>query len=121
MARRRQAVMRAIVDPLEQRQLLTAFTWVPSTAGTFNWNTNATWDQPAAFPNAIGDSGNLNVNISGNQTINLNQGITLKTLTAGDSASAFFTETIGTGAAGSLTFDGASPLLNVPSGSAIRN
>jgi hypothetical protein len=106
---------RRFVDVLEERQLLTAYTWIPTTAGNFNWNTNATWDQPAGFPNATTDTANLNINIAGNQTINLNQAITVNNLTAGDSTSAFFTETFAPNG-GSLTFDGASPSLNVPVG-----
>jgi autotransporter-associated beta strand protein len=51
----------------------------------FNWNALGTHATPAAVPNALGDTANLNLlNLSGNQTINLDAAVTLGTLNLGD-------------------------------------
>lgn len=59
-------------------------TWAPLGGGTFDWNNNANWS-PGPFPNANGAVANQNQNITGAQTINLNQNITLGILNIGDS------------------------------------
>jgi len=86
----------------------TTGTWVPTTAGTFAWDDPNNWNPDTAFPNGIGAVANLNNNIAGTQTIQLNQAITVGTLNFGDSASAFSPMTLAAGTGGSLTFQVAS-------------
>jgi fibronectin-binding autotransporter adhesin len=77
-----------------------AQTWSNTAAGTFSWNTNASWGG-SAFPNAVDAAANMGVDIVGDQTINLGQAITVGSLTYGDTNSS----NIMTIAAGnSLTF-----------------
>lgn len=68
---------------------------------------------PLLVPNAISDIANLNlVNLSGNQTINLDGAVTLGTLNLGDT-SGNQSYIIAAGTGGSLIFDGgASSALN---------
>ncbi|PAW66413.1 MAG: hypothetical protein B9S30_08310, partial [Verrucomicrobiia bacterium Tous-C5FEB] len=62
-----------------------SYTWTPLTAGPFNWNNaNSQNNWTSGFPNALADVANMSVNLSANQTVNLNQAITLGTLTIGD-------------------------------------
>ncbi|HSI08296.1 MAG TPA: autotransporter-associated beta strand repeat-containing protein, partial [Rariglobus sp.] len=68
-------------------------------AGTYDWNTNGSWS--AAFPNATDAAANINIDIAGDQTINLNQSVTVGALTLNDSgASGDSLITIATGTAG---------------------
>ncbi|NQX01442.1 autotransporter-associated beta strand repeat-containing protein [bacterium] len=84
------------------------YSWTPLTAGPFNWdNASAQNNWTSGFPNAVGDVATMNVNLSANQTVNLNQAITVGSLTFGDSSGAQ-TATLATGTAGSLTFDATS-------------
>lgn len=79
-------------------------TWTPTTGGSYDWNSNGNWLSGTQFPNGIDDTANLNIDISGNQTISLNQAITLGTLNLGDlNSSAAFTINLGT--SGGLIFD----------------
>lgn len=72
----------------------------------YNWNQNLLHLTPLAVPNAIGDIANLNlVNITGNQTINLDGAVTLGTLNIGDTGGQQ-SYIIAPGTGGSLTFDG---------------
>lgn len=62
------------------------FTW-NQTAGssTYNWNVNGNWTGAVTgFPNAEGDVANVNIDITGNQTIRLRQDITVGVLNLGD-------------------------------------
>ena len=87
-------------------------TWTPTTAGTtYSWDSASNWT--SGFPNAIGDIANLNINLAGVQTINLNQAITVGTINLGDITTGFFGTTIA-GNGGSL-------ILDVASGSAAIN
>jgi autotransporter-associated beta strand protein len=62
-----------------------SYTWTPLTAGPFNWNNASSQNNwTSGFPNALADVANMSVNLSANQTVNLNQAITLGTLTIGD-------------------------------------
>lgn len=58
-------------------------TWAGALSGTQSWNLGSNWT-PATFPNAAGAVVNLNQDISGTFTVNLNQGITVGTLNFGD-------------------------------------
>jgi len=81
------------------------FIWTPTATGTYNWD-DATSKWTSGFPNAIDDIANMEINIAGNQTVNLNQAITVGTLQIGDTSGAE-TYTLAPNG-GSLTFDVAS-------------
>jgi len=84
-----------------------AATWQKKAAGTYGWLDAANWD--AAPPNAPGAAADLNVGLQGNITVNLDQAITLGTLSAGDKGgTAGATTTLAGGTGGKpLTFEGA--------------
>ncbi|OAI56559.1 hypothetical protein AYO49_00735 [Verrucomicrobiaceae bacterium SCGC AG-212-N21] len=63
----------------------TAYTWTPTTGGTYDWN-SAISNWTSGFPNAIGDVANLNNDILGGMTIRLRQNITIGVLNIGDVA-----------------------------------
>jgi fibronectin-binding autotransporter adhesin len=97
--------------------------WQPTDTGTtYDWNNSANWD--AAFPNAAGAVADVNNNIIGNQTIRLQQQITLGTLNLGDSDGTN-TFTLSTGTAGSLVFEsspaGGETALNVSGTGTVAN
>jgi len=95
---------------ISSAQAQTTYTWTPTTVGTFNWNNASSqnnWGTGAggAFANGVGDTANLNSNLTGNQTVNLNTSITLGVLNIGDSTPTnTFTINTGTGT-NSLIFD----------------
>ena len=62
-----------------------------STGSGWNWNSGSNWVGGTAFPDAIGDTANLNVSIASAQTVALNKLVKLGTFNLGDtnSASAF--------------------------------
>ena len=83
--------------------------WNQTAAGTYDWNAVTNWQPNTQFPNGTGVVANVNIDIAGAQTNNLNQAITVGTLNLGDSQTNFFPITIASNtAAGSLTFDTAS-------------
>lgn len=77
--------------------------WVPSATGTFYWNKTANWN-PAVIPNAVGYVAKKNVNLAGNQTVNLDAPATLGELVVGDSSGGQNT-TLQKGKSGALAFD----------------
>jgi len=79
-----------------------AQTWVPTAAGTYDWNSNGNWS--AAFPNATDAVANISGDFTGAQVINLNQSITVGSLTTEDTGAP--TDSVVTIAAngGSLAF-----------------
>lgn len=83
------------------------YTWNQTATGTtYSWATSSNWT-PSGIPNATGDVANLNNDIAGNQTVNLNQTVTLGALNIGDtSGTSTFTLAGGTG--GYLILDAAS-------------
>jgi autotransporter-associated beta strand protein len=81
-----------------------AYTWTPTAAGTYSW-TNSPSFWTSGFPNGIDDVANLNINLAGAQTVNLDQTITVGTLNLGDTTSGYFPMTIAGGAGGSLILD----------------
>jgi autotransporter-associated beta strand protein len=89
-------------------QAAQADTWQKTAGGTYSWMDGTAWN--TAFPNAVGALANFNIDMAGNQTVNLNQPITIGTLNAGDTAgSPASTLTIGSGTGGNpLVFQGAS-------------
>lgn len=86
-----------------------AYTWTPTTAGTFDWD-DASGNWTSGFPNAISDAATFSSTLTGAQTINLNQAVTVGTLNLGGT-SASNAYTIAAGTAGGLT-------LQVSSGNA---
>ncbi len=82
------------------------FTWNPPSlgAGTNAWNVAGSWSGGPAFPNATSDVANVTANITGAQTITLDQQIRIGVLNIGDPTSpSVYTIAAGTG--GSLIFD----------------
>ena len=61
------------------------FTWVPSAAGSYNWTDSARWN-PTTVPNAIGAIAYMNINLAGDQTVNVNTPVSLGDLVVGDSS-----------------------------------
>lgn len=90
----------------------TIIDWGVSQSGTpgvyswqhlYNWNALGAHATPVAVPNAISDTANLNLlNLSGNQTINLDAAVTLGTLNIGDTIGQQ-SYVIAAGTGGSLT------------------
>ncbi len=78
-------------------------TWVPTIAGTYDWNTVTNWS-PANSPNSVGHVARKTTNLTGNQIVNLNVPITLGELAIGDSTGSQ-TTLLRRGTNGSLTFD----------------
>lgn len=98
-----------------------AYTWTPTATGTFNWD-EATSNWTSGFPNAVGDTANIALDILGAQTINLNQAITVGSLTFNDTgASGDSAVTIAAGTSGSLTFQVASGNATVTNSSGTTN
>ncbi|HEY9249028.1 MAG TPA: autotransporter-associated beta strand repeat-containing protein [Rariglobus sp.] len=80
-----------------------SFTWTQTAAGTFEWD-DAASNWTSGFPNAIDDTAGLSVDLAGDQTVNLNQAITVGSLTINDSgASGDSKFTVAAGTAGALT------------------
>jgi hypothetical protein len=91
-----------------------SFTWNGpkiATSSTFaggqqTWNNSANWtgDTSGTFPNGAEDVAQIRVNWGASPTLNLNQQITLKTLSIGDSATLYYPVTVASGSGGSLVF-----------------
>lgn len=79
------------------------YTWNQTAAGTFSWVTTSNWT-PTGFPDLLGDVANLNIDIAGNQTVNLDALITLGTLNIGDAVGTS-TLTLAAGTNGYLLMD----------------
>jgi fibronectin-binding autotransporter adhesin len=92
------------------------YTWSPTGAGTYAWGLGANWS-PAGFPNAIGDTANLNNNLIGNQAISLSQTVTVGSLLLGDpDGTHSFTLQSGAnalGAPGTLNLDAVSGFVSI--------
>jgi autotransporter-associated beta strand protein len=85
-------------------QVIAQTTWTGTLSGTQLWNLPGNWS-PATVPNAAGAVVNLNPDITGSLTVNLNQNITVGTLNFGD-ANGSNSTTIATGTGtNTLTFD----------------
>ncbi|MBC8095793.1 MAG: autotransporter-associated beta strand repeat-containing protein, partial [Akkermansiaceae bacterium] len=85
--------------------------WINTiTTSAQSWNVNSNWSNGTAFPNSQDASAVVNSSIPANQTINLNQPITLRSLSVGTAGAAFNITANG----GTLTFD------NTPDDSLLR-
>jgi fibronectin-binding autotransporter adhesin len=83
-----------------------AQTWTQPAGG--NWNNNANWDA-SPFPNAPGATANLNSDITGSATINLQQDITVGTLNLGDVDGSHSVQIASGSGTNTLIFEGANP------------
>ena len=72
------------------------YTWTQTATGTYTWPTAANWGG-SGFPNGTDDVASLAIDLTGNQTINLDQPIAVGSLLLGDPTSSFFTTTIAAG------------------------
>jgi fibronectin-binding autotransporter adhesin len=101
------------VELLEDRVVPTTYSWIPTAAGTFDWNNSANWSVVSGpgttFPSVQGDVALVQSALAGDETINLNQGIIVGTLDIGASS--------GTNAF-TIAPNGGSLSLSVSSGSA---
>ncbi len=59
--------------------------WVPTTGGSFNWTDTANWN-PTTVPNTVGGIAYKNLNLTGDQTVNVNTTVTLGEMVVGDSS-----------------------------------
>lgn len=97
------------------------YTWTPTAAGTFNWD-DASSNWSAGFPDATGDVANIVQDFSGAQAINLNQAITVGSLTFNDTgASGDSAVTLAAGTAGSLVFQASSGNATLTNSSVATN
>ncbi len=85
-------------------------TWLPTAAGTYEWNTLTNWSVSPII-NAAGAALRVNNNIAGNQTINLATAVSIGSLFLGDSNSTHSFTLASTG--GSLTFDNLTAAANL--------
>ena len=93
-------------------------TWTNTTTGTQQWNTATNWDTNPTVPNGTGVTANLSLNLGVTQTVNLASGVTLGSLTYGDSTTAFFTQAI-TGSAITFNNSGAGATLTQAGATAV--
>lgn len=84
---------------------LCAQTWTETAAGTYNWNDNANWGG-SPFPNAIDAVADFSIDAANEQTVDLNQAISVGTLNFEDNGATTGSSgiTLATGTGGSLTF-----------------
>jgi fibronectin-binding autotransporter adhesin len=118
-AKRRAKIRSAnlLVELLEQRETPTAYTWTPTAAGAFDWNSAANWT-PSGFPNAAGDVANIASALAGDETINIKVPITVGAINIGAS-SGTHTFTVAAATGGTLMMaDPAGPVINKTSGGA---
>jgi autotransporter-associated beta strand protein len=80
------------------------FIWVPTAGGTgYEWTNTANWN-PATVPNIVGGIAYQNINITGDQTVNVNTPVTIGEIVAGDSSGAENT-LLQKGTTGSIVLD----------------
>ena len=102
------------IEMLEDRIVPTTYSWLPTAAGTYAWNSAANWSVVSGtgttFPSVQGDVAIITSALTGAETIDLNQAIIVGTIDLGASSgtNAF---TIAAGTSGTLA-------LSVASGSA---
>ncbi len=82
--------------------------WVPTAGGAYAWNNNANWT--GSFPNSAGATAKLSLDIVNDQTINLNQNVTLDRMDIGDTVTTGRAFNIAGGpGSNTLTFQSALP------------
>jgi len=67
------------------------------------WTKTTNWGVNALFPDAEGDTANLNINLQGDQTISLGKSIRLGTLNIGDTVASYNAFTLAGGLVGGVT------------------
>src|ERR1700730_1579805 len=72
-----------LLELLENRLAPTTYTWTPTAAGSFDWNSAANWAPHTGFPHAADDVANVTSALAGNETIKLNVAIKVGTLNIG--------------------------------------
>jgi autotransporter-associated beta strand protein len=89
----------------------TTHTWLFTAPGnTYNWNDPNSWVPSEGYPNSPGAIVNLNVDITGAQTIRLQEPITVGTLSLGDAVDGSHAFTIASGTGTNvLTFNSGAP------------
>ena len=101
----RAAIVAAVLAAGASPAFAATFTWVPvSGAGTWTDSANWTSTVTGTFPNAVDDSAVLGGQKTGNMTITLNQPITLRTLSFGDTNNPYYSTTLNPGTSGLLKF-----------------
>ena len=83
--------------------------WTNNISGAQNWNVNGNWTNVSVFPNTGGELTVINNALTGPQTINLNQSITIGAMQIGD-ASGLSSYTIAANG-GSLSFSDVNPVI----------
>ena len=83
--------------------------WINTVTSTAqNWNENGNWINSSAFPNAAGRAAVINADVLSDQTVNLNQNVTIGSLAIGDANGSAAYTLVANG--GVLTFgNGSSP------------
>lgn len=102
------------LERLEERLTPAVYNWLPTAAGTYNWNDGTNWSG-IGYPNAADDIANIQLDITGNQTIRLNQTVTVATINLGDTVG-FSTITLAAGTGGSLNLVGMTTVVKTGSG-----
>lgn len=93
------------------------FNWTPTAGGTYAWNDVAS-NWTSGFPNGTDVIADFSTDIAANQTVSLNEAITVGALTLNDTgASGDSNFTIQTGTAGSLNFQVSTGNATVTNGS----
>ncbi len=104
----------ALVAAVNVSSLGAAYVWVPTAGGTsYDWTTDTqdNWGTGffGPFPSAPGDIASINNNIAGNQTVRLQQPITIGTLNIGDADGTNSLTISGPTASNVLMFDSGTP------------
>ena len=101
----RAAIVAAVLAAGASPAFAATFTWVPvSGAGTWTDSGNWTSTVTGTFPNSVDDSADVGGQKTGNMTITLNQPITLRTLSFGDTNNPYYSTTLTGTTSGLLMF-----------------
>ena len=92
---------------------LEAQTWVPSAAGTYDWNDDANWSS-SPYPNAVDATANISIDSANPQTLELNEAITVGSLLFEDNGA-----TTGSSSVEVASGTGGSLILQTSSGNAV--
>jgi len=95
------------------------FNWTNGASGIQSWDVDSNWDPPTGFPNASDATVTVQPNASAALTIQLNQTITVNTLTVNDSATTYYPIDIAAGTDGKLRLDGPNAAITVGRGAVV--